>query len=289
MDTTYGYPSFQSPDPNLLFENAAGNTYQKCDQKTNPDEFITSPNGMIMFEAEVPSPSNSAEVLEKSIQTKYTFQELDFNLFHNQDNLNADAFRRHQYQIHVNQSEELAEYTTENGEITLQNSRKYHQNLQKYETKLIFKQSSLQSPENEENVCPKYLNHNETDTNDFQIQFPQPFREELLPFPNNTETHSQAQVVASFDNVNDAIIFQADGSEYRQQVTVDDIKSVPVCQEDDLLVAAETLGQRTAAGEEEFTHPQISASPHGLGEFTHGKFPLCTRIWKLIIYEHFTV
>jgi hypothetical protein len=227
---------------------------------------------MTVLDGATPSPSNSGEVSDKDIQSKYTFQEVNFNLFHNQDCPNADTFKRYQYPIHVNQSEMLSHYTTENGETALQNSRKCHQNTQKYETKFLFKQSYLQNSENEENQSPEYSNRNETDTNHLQNQFAYHFRDE------NVDTHSQhEQDVGSFDS--DVMMLQEDGRMLHQQMTVDDFKSIPLSQEDgsggDIFATAEAFDHTTSGGERGLLHSQTSASAQELGEF------LCFQIYKL--------
>jgi hypothetical protein len=283
LDTVFGYSAFQPSEPNQLFDALEGNMYQKCEHKTNSnEEFIMSPDGMNVLDGTTLSPSNNGVVSDKNIQSKYTFQELNFNLFHSQDGSNADTFNRDQYQIQVNQSEMLSHYLAENGEAALQNSRKCHQNTQKYETKCLFRQSYLQNSENEENQSPEYSNHNEIDTNHLQNQFPHNFRGEAVILQNNVETRSQHQQdVGNIDN--DAVMLQEDGSISRQQMTVDDIKSMQPSQEDgsgdDLFATAEAFDHTTSGGEEGFLHSQISASTQGLGEFLRGKYPLFFRIY----------
>jgi hypothetical protein len=251
---------------------------QKFEQKTSTnEELIMSPSGMDILETAISLPSNSGEVFDKNMQTKYTFQELNFNLFHNQDNLNADTCRRQQYQTHEDKFETSAHNMTETGESVRQNSRRCHQNPQKYETKCILKENYLLGPENEENQSPQHLNHNELYANHQQNQLTEHFRVQSVPFQNNAGAHSEAgEDVDSFNNVNDAIMLQEEGSGSRQQMTVDDIKSMPLSQGDgsgdDLFVAAEAFDHKTADAEGRLLqHTQLPAAPHGLGEFVRDR------------------
>ncbi|XP_023707182.1 homeobox protein Hox-D4a-like [Cryptotermes secundus] len=264
LDTMFGCSPFQTSDPNQLSDTPERNMYQKCEQKTNLNqEYITSPNGMAVLEGASLSPSNSGEASDKDIQPKYTFQEVNFNLFHKQDCSNADTFKRYQYQIHGSQSEMLSHYMTENGETALQNSRKCHQNTQKNETKFLFKQSYLQNSENEENQSPEYSNRTEIDINHLQDQFA--YQSVILQ--SNVDAHSQhEQGVSSFDS--DVMMLQEDGRMSHQQMTVDDIKSMPLSQEDgsggDIFGAAEAFNHTTSGGEGGFPHSQTSASTQEL-------------------------
>lgn len=285
LDSIFGYSPFQSSDPNQQAGTPEGNMYQKCEHKTSLDEYIKSPNGMNVLDGSTPSPSNNGEVSDKDSPSKYTFQEVNFNLFHNQDCSNTDTFKRYQYQIHVNQPEMLPHYMTENGETAIQNARKCHQNAQKYETKFLFKQNYLHNSENEENHSPEYSNRNETDTDHLQCQFAHNFRGENVILQNNVETDSQHEHdVSSFDS--DVMMLQEDGSISHQQMTVDDIKSMSLSQEDrsgdDIFATAEAFDRTTSGGQEGFLHSQISASTQALGEFLQGKFPIFFRIYELI-------
>jgi hypothetical protein len=164
---------------------------------------------------------------------------------------------------------------TENGE----NSRKCHQNTQKYETKFLLKQSYLQNSENEENQSPEYSDRNEMDRNNLQNQFAYHFRDESVMLQNSVVTHSQHELgVGSFDG--DVMMLQEDGSVSHQQMTVDDIKSMPLSQEDDILATAEAFEHTTSGGEGAFLHSQISASTQELGEFPQGKSALFFQIYK---------
>jgi hypothetical protein len=249
----------------------AGSMCHKFEEKISTEEPVMSPNGINILDGAIPLPSNSEEVSEKNTQPKYTFQELNFNLFHNQDSLNTDTCKRHQYQIH-DKFETSAHYASETADIVRQNSRRFHQNPQKYETKLILKQSCLLSQENEENQSPQYLNYDDIYVNHLQNQCTEYIRVESGPFQNDEGACCQSdQDVDSFDNVDDAIMLQEDGRGSRQQVAVDDIKSTPLSQEDDsaddLFFSAEAFDRKAAGAEGEFLQTQLPVSPHGLGEF----------------------
>jgi hypothetical protein len=223
---------------------------------------------MDILETATPLPSGSGEVSDKNPQPKYTFQELNFSLFHSQGSLNVDTCKRQHYQTHDNKFE-----TAETVEAVRQNSRRCYHNTQKLETKCMLKQSYLLSPENEENQSPQYLNQNEIHANHQQNQFTEHLRAQSVPFQNNAGVHSEAdQDVVIFNNLNDAIMLQEEASGSRQQMAVDDIKSLALTQgdgsADDLFVGTQARDQQTAAAEgAALQHTQLAASPHGLGEF----------------------
>jgi hypothetical protein len=225
---------------------------------------IMSPNGITILHGATQSPSNSEEIPDINIQPKYTFQEMGFNLCHNQDGSNSGVFKRHQYHVHVDQYEMSQHYVTVNRQDTVQKQRKCHQDPHKYETALVLQRSYLQSSDNGGN-SPDYLNQTHV-----QTQCPQHLGGETVTLENKAGAHED---VISFGNVNDVIMLQEDGSGSRQQMTVDDIRSTPLSQEDgsadDLLAAVGAFDHTTAGGEGEFLHPQSSPSPCGLGEFTN--------------------
>jgi hypothetical protein len=275
LDTMFGYSPFQPCDRNQVSDTSEGNIYQE-------EDFMTSPNGMSALDGANPSPSNSGEVSNKDIQSKYTLQEVDFSLLHNHDCSNADTIKRYQYQTHVNQCEMLSHCMTGNGETALQNSRKCHQNTQQYKTKFAFKQSYLQSSESEENRCLEYSNRSEIATNHLQNPSARNFKEGSVMLQNNLGTHSQhEQDVGSYDS--DVMMLQEDGSIPHQQVTVDDIKSMSLSQEDglgDIFATAEAFDHTTSVGHGGYLHSHISASAQGLGESLYGTCPLFSRIYR---------
>lgn len=212
-----------------------------------------------------PSLSNSEDVSDTHIRSKCTFQEMDFSLCHNQEDSSADVFEKRQYQLHVDQFEMLQHYATLNGEKTLQESGKCRHQPQKYETAFLFKRSYLQTSDNEVTRSPEYLHQNH-----LQDQFKKHLGGEAITLGSKA---GEVKDVRSFDNVNGAIMLEEDGSGTHQQIAVDNIRSMTLSQEDgssdDLLVAAEAFRHTTVQGEGEILHPQSSASPCGLGEFTN--------------------
>jgi hypothetical protein len=270
LDTIFGYSPFQPFDLNEVSDTSEGNIYQK-------QEFVTSPNGISELDGANPSPSNSGDVLNEDIQPKYTFQEVNFSLFHNQECSIADTIKRYQYQTHVNRPQMLSHCMTGNGETAVQNSRKCHPNAQEHETKFVFKQNYLQSSESDENRCPEYSSRNEIATNQSAYHF----KETSVMLQNNVGTHSQHEEdVGSYDS--DVMMLQEDGSISHQQVTTDDMKSMSLGQEDglgDMFAAAEAFDHTTSEGEGQVLHSHISASAQGLGESLHGTCPLFSRIF----------
>ena len=262
LDTMFGYPPFQPTNPDTLFETLTSDVYQKCDQQTNTEqEAIMSSNEMIRSHGATPSPSNSEEIPGSNFQPKYSFHETDFNHRHYHDDSNAGMFSRHR--LHINQHEMLQHSATLNSENVTHKSSKCHQIPQKYGTSFLFKRGCLKSSDKEGRQSPEYLNPTH-----LQAQCAQQFGGQEVTLEDQAEA---PEGFRSFDNVNDVIILQEDGTGTRQQMTVDDIKSTPLSQEessaDDLLAVAGAFDHTTSGGEREFLHPQSSAPPCGLGEF----------------------
>jgi hypothetical protein len=273
----FGYLPFQPSDPDPLFDTLASNVYPKCEHKTNTEqEVIMSPNEIAMSHGATPSPSNSEETPGAKIQPKYPFHETGFSLCHNHDDSNAGMLRRHQY--HINQHEMLQHCAAVNGENTTHKSSKCLQIPQKYGTKVLIRRTYLLSSDNEGSHSPEYLN-----ATHLQTQCAQHLGGQAVTLD---EQAGAPKSFRSFDNVNDAIMLQEDGTGPRHQMTVDDIRSTPVSQEDssvgDLLAVAGAFDHTTSDGEGEFLHSQSSAPPCGLGEFTDSLlsiFNSTKRLW----------
>jgi hypothetical protein len=258
----FGYLPFQPSEPDLLFDALTSNVYPQCEQKTNAEHgVIMLPNETTVSHGATPSPSNSDEIPGTNIQPKYSFQETDFNLCHNHEDSNAGMFRRHRY--HVHQHEMLQQCVTENRDSTTHKSSKRFPLPQKYGTTFLFERSYLQSSDNEGSHSPECLNPTH-----LQAQCAQHLRGQDVTLE---EKGGAPRSFRSFDNVNDVILLQEDGTGTRHHMTVDDNRSTPLRQKDssagDLLAVAEAFDHTTSGGEGELLHPQSSAPPSGIGEF----------------------
>jgi hypothetical protein len=278
LDTMFGYLPFPHSDPDLLFDTLASNVYPKCEHKTNTEqEVIMSPNEMATLHGAIPSPSNSEETPGTNIQPKYPFHETDFSLCHNHDDSNAGMLRRHQYNI---KQHEMLPYCAEvNRENTTHKSNKCLQIPQKYGTKFLIKRTYLQTSDNEGNHSPEYQSPTH-----LQTQCAQHLGGQAVTLDEQAGAPTGFR---SFDNVNDAIMLQEDGTGPRHQMTVDDIRSTPLRQEDnsagDLLAVAGAFDQTTSDGEGGFLHPQSSAPPCGLGEFIYSLLSILSSTRRLIM------
>ena len=278
LDIMFGYLPFQPSDTDPLFNTLTSNVYPQCEQKTNAEhEIIMSPNETTVSQGDTPSPSNSDEILGTNVQTKYLFHETDFNLCHKHEDPNAGMFRRHRY--HVNQHEMLRQCPTENRDSTTHKSNKCLPLPQKYGNTFLFKRSYLQSSDNEGSHSPEYSNPTHLQTQCTQhLRGQDVTLEEKAGPPNGFR---------SFDNVNDVILLQEDGTGTRHHMTADDIRSTPLSQKDssagDLLAVAEAFDHTTSGGEGGYPHPQSSAPPCGLGEFIDSLLFVCNRTRRLLI------
>ena len=262
LDTMFGYLPFQPSDTDPLFDTLTSDVYPKCEQKTNAvQEVIMSPNEMTVSHGTTPSPSNSDEITATNIQPKYSFHETDFNLCHKLEDSNAGMFRRHRY--HVNEHEMLQQCATENTDSTSHKSSRCLPIAQKYGTTFLFKRSYLHSSDNEGSHSPEYLN-----ATHLQTQCAQHLRGQAVTLEDQA---GATKGFRSFDNVNDVILLQEDGTGTHHHMIVDDTRSTPLSQKDssagDLLAIAGAFDHTTSGGEGEFLHPQSSAPTCGLGEF----------------------
>jgi hypothetical protein len=276
----FGYLPFQPSDADPLFDTLSSNVYPKCEHKTNTEqEAIMSPNEMTMSHGATPSPSNSDETPGTNIQPKYPFHETDFSLCHNNDDSNPGMLRRiHQYNI--NQHEMLQLCAEVNRENSTHKSSKRLQIPQKYGTKFLIKSTYVQSSDNEGSHSPAYLSPTH-----LQTQCAQHLGGQTVTLGEQSGAPTGFR---SFDNVNTAIMLQEDGTGPRHQMTVDDIRSTPLSQEDssagDLLAVAGAFDHTTSDGEGELVHPRSSAPPCGLGEFIDS---LLSINYEYFSFDHF--